>query len=172
MVLESDDRRFLSGHRHAQRISTADSRRRHRRGPDDRLVMHGGKRRTGKPGLRWPKPNKRRPRCEGFTINGRAVSVNVEVDAPLLWVIRDDLGLTGTKFGCGIGMCGVCTIHVGGKATRSCITPISATDGAEVDDRWTGSRWRASCAEGMAGAAGAAMRLLPVRSDHARRGSA
>jgi isoquinoline 1-oxidoreductase alpha subunit len=67
-----------------------------------------------------------------FTINGRAVSVDVEEDTPLLWVIRDDLGLTGTKFGCGIGMCGVCTVHVGGRATRSCITPISAIDGAQV----------------------------------------
>lgn len=59
-----------------------------------------------------------------FTINGRHVSVNVEVDTPLLWVIRDEIELTGTKYGCGIGMCGACTVHVGGRATRSCITPV------------------------------------------------
>jgi isoquinoline 1-oxidoreductase subunit alpha len=67
-----------------------------------------------------------------FTINGRAVTVDAEADTPLLWVIRDDIGLTGTKFGCGIGMCGACTVHVGGRATRSCITPVAAVDGAEV----------------------------------------
>ena len=67
-----------------------------------------------------------------FTINGRAVSIDADEDTPLLWVIRDDIGLTGTKFGCGIGMCGACTVHVGGRATRSCITPLSAVDGAEV----------------------------------------
>jgi isoquinoline 1-oxidoreductase alpha subunit len=68
----------------------------------------------------------------GFTINGRAVTVAAEADTPLLWVIRDDIGLTGTKFGCGIGMCGACTVHVGGRPTRSCITPVGAVDGAEV----------------------------------------
>ena len=67
-----------------------------------------------------------------FTINGRAVSADVEADTPLLWVIRDEIGLTGTKFGCGIGLCGVCTVHVGGRATRSCITPVGAIDGAQV----------------------------------------
>src|SRR3954470_1033755 len=66
-----------------------------------------------------------------FHINGRAMTVDAEDDTPLLWVIRDIVGLTGTKFGCGIGMCGACTVHVGGRATRSCITPISAVDGAE-----------------------------------------
>ncbi|WP_210485224.1 (2Fe-2S)-binding protein [Microvirga antarctica] len=67
-----------------------------------------------------------------FTINGRAVTVDVEDDTPLLWVIRDEIGLTGTKFGCGIGMCGVCTVHVGGRATRSCITSVAAVAGAAV----------------------------------------
>ncbi|MFA6123099.1 MAG: (2Fe-2S)-binding protein [Sphingomonas sp.] len=67
-----------------------------------------------------------------FTINGRSVTTTVEDDTPLLWVIRDEIGLTGTKFGCGIGMCGACTVHVGGRATRSCITPVSAVDGADV----------------------------------------
>ncbi|WP_442678612.1 (2Fe-2S)-binding protein [Sphingomonas sp. ASY06-1R] len=67
-----------------------------------------------------------------FTINGRAVTVDAEDDTPLLWVIREDIGLTGTKFGCGIGMCGACTVHVGGRATRSCITPVGSVAGAAV----------------------------------------
>ncbi len=67
-----------------------------------------------------------------FTINGKGVTADVEDDTPLLWVIRDEIGLTGTKFGCGIGMCGACTVHVGGRATRSCITPVSAVAGADV----------------------------------------
>ncbi|MDA3859343.1 MAG: (2Fe-2S)-binding protein [Roseovarius sp.] len=65
-------------------------------------------------------------------INGRDVSLDVNPETPLLWAIRDDIGLTGTKFGCGIGMCGACTVHVGGRATRSCITPLSAVNGAVV----------------------------------------
>ncbi|CAN1725066.1 Isoquinoline 1-oxidoreductase subunit alpha [Hyphomicrobium sp. 1Nfss2.1] len=67
-----------------------------------------------------------------FAVNGRRVSVDVEPDTPLLWVIRDDVGLTGTKFGCGIGMCGACTVLVGGRATRSCITPIADVAGTEI----------------------------------------
>jgi isoquinoline 1-oxidoreductase alpha subunit len=67
-----------------------------------------------------------------FTVNGRAVTTGVDDDTPLLWVIRDIVGLTGTKFGCGIGMCGACTVHVGGRATRSCITPVAAVDGANI----------------------------------------
>jgi isoquinoline 1-oxidoreductase subunit alpha len=67
-----------------------------------------------------------------FTLNGRTVSARSEDDAPLLWVIRDELGLTGTKFGCGIGLCGACTVHVEGRATRSCITPLVAVADARV----------------------------------------
>jgi len=67
-----------------------------------------------------------------FTLNGQIVTVDVDPDTPLLWVIRDDVGLTGTKFGCGIGMCGACTVHVGGRATRSCVTSIGAVKGALV----------------------------------------
>jgi isoquinoline 1-oxidoreductase alpha subunit len=67
-----------------------------------------------------------------FHINGRAVTVEAEEDTPLVWVIRDVIGLTGTKFGCGIGMCGACTVHVGGRPTRSCITPLSSVAGATV----------------------------------------
>ncbi len=59
-------------------------------------------------------------------INNASVEVTAPQDEPLLWVLRDELGLTGTKFGCGIGICGSCTVHVDGVATRSCITPISS----------------------------------------------
>jgi isoquinoline 1-oxidoreductase alpha subunit len=68
----------------------------------------------------------------GFTINGVAASVDVAEDTPLLWVIRDTLDLKGTKFGCGIAECGACTVHLNGSPTRSCITPISAVQGARV----------------------------------------
>ncbi|RFD20552.1 (2Fe-2S)-binding protein [Komagataeibacter melaceti] len=67
-----------------------------------------------------------------FRLNGRDVTVDVPADTPLLWVIRDEVGLTGTKFGCGIGMCGACTVHIGGRATRSCVTPVSAAEGADI----------------------------------------
>lgn len=67
-----------------------------------------------------------------FTLNGKKMEVTAEADTPLLWVIRDEAGLTGTKFGCGIGMCGACTVHIGGKAARSCVTPVSAVDGQEI----------------------------------------
>ncbi len=61
-----------------------------------------------------------------FTINGQTVSVDAAADTPLLWVIRDIVGIKGTKFGCGIGMCGACTVHIDGRAMRSCITPLGA----------------------------------------------
>jgi aerobic-type carbon monoxide dehydrogenase small subunit (CoxS/CutS family) len=67
-----------------------------------------------------------------FTVNGKRQSVDVAADTPLLWVLRDDLGLTGTKFGCGIAQCGACTVHVDGEATRSCILPISEVAGKRV----------------------------------------
>jgi len=61
-----------------------------------------------------------------ININGRVVEVDVEPETPLLWVLRDTLGLTGTKFGCGMALCGACTVHLDGQAIRSCITPVSA----------------------------------------------
>ena len=67
-----------------------------------------------------------------FVLNGRTVSVDSPDETPLLWVIRDEIGLTGTKFGCGIGMCGACTVHVGERATRSCITPLRAVAAAKI----------------------------------------
>jgi isoquinoline 1-oxidoreductase alpha subunit len=67
-----------------------------------------------------------------FRLNGREVSVQAPEDTPLLWTIRDELGLTGTKFGCGIGQCGACTVHVGADAVRSCITPVGSVAGLAV----------------------------------------
>ena len=68
----------------------------------------------------------------GFTLNGKPQSVDVDPKTPLLWIIRDTLGLTGTKFGCGISLCGACTVHVDGEARRSCVTPVSAVAGRKV----------------------------------------
>jgi isoquinoline 1-oxidoreductase subunit alpha len=67
-----------------------------------------------------------------ITVNGKAHSVEVAPDTPLLWVLRDTLGLTGTKFGCGQSLCGACTVHVDGEATRSCVTRISSTAGKNI----------------------------------------
>jgi len=67
-----------------------------------------------------------------FTVNGQRQSVDVEPDTPLLWVLRDNLGLTGTKFGCGIAQCGACTVHIDGAAERSCIVPVSSVAGKRV----------------------------------------
>jgi isoquinoline 1-oxidoreductase alpha subunit len=67
-----------------------------------------------------------------LNINGKSTSVNAEPDTPLLWVLRDEVGLTGTKFGCGAALCGACTVHLDGQAVRSCQTPISAAVGKQV----------------------------------------
>jgi isoquinoline 1-oxidoreductase alpha subunit len=67
-----------------------------------------------------------------ITVNGQLRSLDVDPDTPLLWAIRETLGLTGTKFGCGIGYCGACTVHVNGKAERSCSMPVSSVEGASV----------------------------------------
>ena len=67
-----------------------------------------------------------------FELNGKAVSVTAEEDTPLLWVIRDELGLTGTKYGCGVAQCGACTVHVNGQPARSCSTPVSVVAGMKI----------------------------------------
>lgn len=67
-----------------------------------------------------------------LTINGTEHTVTVEPDMPLLWVLRDVLGLTGTKFGCGVGQCGACTVHLDGALTRSCVTPVSSVGAQQV----------------------------------------
>jgi isoquinoline 1-oxidoreductase subunit alpha len=67
-----------------------------------------------------------------LTVNGKPYNVDVAADMPLLWVIRDTIGLTGTKFGCGLSQCGACTVHLDGKAIRSCTTPVSLAAGKKV----------------------------------------
>jgi isoquinoline 1-oxidoreductase alpha subunit len=67
-----------------------------------------------------------RTNMTSLTVNGRTYEVDVEPDTPLLWVLRDTLGLTGTKFGCGIAQCGACTVHIDGRAARSCVVPIDS----------------------------------------------
>lgn len=67
-----------------------------------------------------------------FKVNGDAVSVAAEPETPLLWVVREHLGLTGTKFGCGAGLCGACTVHLDGRAVRACQTALKSAEGASV----------------------------------------
>lgn len=67
-----------------------------------------------------------------LTVNGQVRSLDVDPDTPLLWTIRETLGLTGTKFGCGIGACGACTVHINGKAERSCTMPVSSAEGGSI----------------------------------------
>lgn len=83
-----------------------------------------------------------------FTLNGRPVTTDSEADTPLLWVLRDELALTGTKYGCGIAQCGACTVHVEGAARRSCVTSVGTVAGRAV-----------TTIEGAAGAQGAAGRV-------------
>jgi isoquinoline 1-oxidoreductase subunit alpha len=67
-----------------------------------------------------------------ITVNNQVVNVDAEPDTPLLWVLRDHLGMTGTKYGCGMALCGACTVHIDGAATRSCVLPLSAASGKSI----------------------------------------
>jgi isoquinoline 1-oxidoreductase subunit alpha len=67
-----------------------------------------------------------------LVVNGKTVTVEAEADTPLLWVIRDELHLTGTKYGCGMAQCGACTVHIDGQAVRSCVTPAAAVQGKKI----------------------------------------
>ncbi len=67
-----------------------------------------------------------------LNINGKSITVEADPSTPLLWALRDSLDMTGTKFGCGIAACGACTVHIDGKATRSCVTPISTAAGKKI----------------------------------------
>ncbi|MFL4999540.1 MAG: (2Fe-2S)-binding protein [Xanthobacteraceae bacterium] len=89
-----------------------------------------------------------------FSVNGKKVSVDVDADTPLLWVLRDELKLTGTKYGCGIAQCGACTVHLNGQPRRSCVTPISSVQDAEV-----------TTIEGLNGKAGEAVKAAWVSVD-------
>src|SRR6202167_4380526 len=67
-----------------------------------------------------------------ITVNNQKLNVDAEPDTPLLWVLRDHLGMTGTKFGCGMALCGACTVHIDGAATRSCVLPLGAVEGRSI----------------------------------------
>ncbi len=67
-----------------------------------------------------------------LTVNGKAVTINASPDTPLLWALRDDLNMNGTKFGCGLALCGACTVHVNGEPVRSCSTPLSSVAGKKI----------------------------------------
>jgi isoquinoline 1-oxidoreductase alpha subunit len=116
-----------------------------------------------------------------LTVNGRPQRIDTEPETPLLWVLRDELGLTGTKFGCGVAACGACTVEVDGQATRSCVLPVSAVVGKAVrtiegrDDavmRALQAAWLAEqvpqcgyCQSGMLMAASALLAATPQPSD-------
>ena len=102
-----------------------------------------------------------------FEVNGTTHDVDASPDMPLLWVLRDMLGLTGTKFGCGLGQCGACTVHVDGAAVRSCLTTAGSAAGKKMTTiEGLSPTVHASAAAGVGGRAGAAVRLLPVGPDH------
>lgn len=67
-----------------------------------------------------------------LTVNGKSMEVDVDPSTPLLWAVREQVGLTGTKYGCGMGLCGACTVHVDGRAVRSCVTPVSEVEGKRI----------------------------------------
>ena len=103
-----------------------------------------------------------------LVVNGKASKVEAPEDMPLLWVLRDRLEVAGTKYGCGSGICGACTVHLDGQAYRSCQVPISAGRQARHDDR--GAR-RPGPQAGLDRRGRFAVRLLPGRPDHAGRGA-
>ena len=108
-----------------------------------------------------------------LTVNGKRHDVDVSADMPLLWVIRDTLGLTGTKFGCGLAQCGACTVHLDGEPIRSCVTPVSTVGAQEGHDhRRAVANDEPRAAGGMDCRAGAAVRLLPVGTVDVRGGAA
>ena len=103
-----------------------------------------------------------------LTINGEAVALDVPGDTPLLWAVRDELELKGTKFGCGIGLCGACTVHIDGVAQRSCITTVAAVSGKDITNHRRAKRnRRASAATSLGRGPDTAMRLLSVWSNYA-----
>ena len=108
-----------------------------------------------------------------LNINGKVRDVQAEPDTPLLWVIREQVGLTGTKYGCGVAACGACTVHINGEVQRSCSLPLSAVKASDKIVTIEGLSANSSHPVQKAWLDGrrAAMRLLPVRPDHGRRGA-
>ena len=123
----------------------------------------------------WRRPASRRERTSvaiTITVNGQPHSLDVEPDMPLLWALRDTLGLTGTKFGCGIAACGACTVHLDGRAVRSCALPVSDGRRQAASRRskgWPPSGTLHKVQQAWIDAPGAAVRLLPVGHDHGGR---
>ncbi len=101
-------------------------------------------------------------------VNGAARQYEGEADMPLLWYLRDQLQLTGSKFGCGMGLCGACTVHVNGEAVRSCLTPMSAVAGKEITTiEGLSVNGEHPVQKSLGTRARATMRLLSKRADHA-----
>ena len=99
-----------------------------------------------------------------LTVNGQHQSVDADPSTPLLWVLRDHLGMTGTKYGCGIAQCGACTVHIDGNPTRSCQVPLESAAGASVTTiEGLSQDFKSSAAATMGRDERAAVRLLPVR---------
>jgi len=109
-----------------------------------------------------------------LTINGEPKSFDAPADMPLLWVLRDVLGMTGTKFGCGIAQCGACTVHIDGKPVRSCMLPVSAVRESRRHHHRRHQRLvrRRQSAESLARSRGDPVRLLPIGPDHVGRRTA
>ena len=106
-------------------------------------------------------------------VNGANAKSTSRQDTPLLWVLRDTLQLTGTKFGCGAGLCGACTVHLDGAAVRSCSTPVSQAAGKSVITiEGLSSNGQHPLAAGVDRRRSSAVRLLPDRADHGRRRAA
>jgi isoquinoline 1-oxidoreductase alpha subunit len=105
----------------------------------------------------------------GFSVNGKHVDLDVDPSTPLLWVVREQLGLTGTKYGCGMAQCGACTVHIDGEAVRSCVASVERASGKKVTTI-EGLSPDLSHAAGMAGGGRPAMRLLPVGATDERGG--
>ena len=103
-----------------------------------------------------------------LTINGKAQDIDVDPNTPLLWVLREQVGLTGTKYGCGIAQCGACTVHIDGVAMRSCCVPVSDAVGKQITtiEGLAQNGILHTRAESLARTRRAAMRLLPERHDH------
>ena len=108
-----------------------------------------------------------------FTLNGKSTTLDADPDMPLLWAVREVAGLPGTKFGCGVAMCGACTVHLDGVAIRSCVMPLASVANRQVTtiEGLQGSPGEGG-ASGVDQAAGAAVRLLPIRPDHVGDGAA
>ena len=105
-----------------------------------------------------------------LTVNGTSREVDVEPDMPLLWVLRDELGITGVKYGCGIAQCGACTVHVDGVPVRSCQLAVGDVEGEVTTIEGLGSPDALHAVQkALDRASGRPVRLLPVRPDHVRR---